>query len=406
MTVISPGSAAPGPVIAPAAPGRLGEAAPVPALTGYLTELADWATRRRNELEQLDAASLRANDPDAYAGDVTLSMALWQSVDDRLRALLRLWDSGRADGTARERMSVLIWAREAPGGGGAAGGAGLGGMALSLVEACRLSDALATQLRTRLAFDPSASDAPARVAALRSAMERLRELVRQEPSWGPQVELLGRRIDDVATRAARGGDVADVLATLEVDAARGERDLIVTTASRRQAVRDAAAAERRLVDDRRVAAERLAALTVRETGARELVARCVAAIANAPRLAVPEPDVLGAVPEGRADLDAYLSRMARIDRAMDVVEQAYGAPLARRDELLGRFGPYRMMARRNGRDGDPQVVAAQQRVEALLTAVPCDVDAAAAALERYAGLIRPAGATGPTHTTSDGQEQR
>lgn len=386
MTVYTPGAAAPGPVAAPAAPGRLGAAPGVQALTEYLTALADWATRRKAELDQLDERSLAANDPDSYAGDVTLSMALWQSVDERLRTLLTLWDSGRADSTARERMSVLIWGR-------AAGGA-VGGMALSLVEACRLSDALVTQLRTRLSFDPSASDAPARVAALRGAVERLRELVKQEPSWGPQVEMLARRVDDVATRAARGGDVSDVLAGLEVDAARGERDLIVTTASRKQAVRDAKDAERRLVADRLAAVERLAALNVRETSVRELVARCVAAIANAPRLAVPEPDVLGPVPQGRLELDAYLARMARIDRAMDVVEQAYGAPLAQRDELLGRFGPYRAMARRGGRDGDPEVVAAERRVQALLSAVPCDVAAAAAELDRYTRLIRPAGTTG------------
>jgi hypothetical protein len=395
MTVVFPGSAASGSVVAPAAPGRLGQAASVTQLTEYLTALAEWTRRRKAELDQLDAASLRASDPDAYAGDVTLSMALWQSVDDRLRALLALWDSGRADGVARERMSVLIWGRETPGAGG------LGGGALSLVEACRLSDALLTQLRTRLAFDPSASDAPARVAALRAAMERLRELVKQEPSWGPQVEMLQRRIDDVATRAARGGDVSEVLATLEADAARGERDLIVTTASRRQAVRDQVAAGRRLERDRRTAAQRLAALNVREASVRELVARCAARIANAPRLAVPEPDALGPVPSGREELDAYRARAARIDRAMDVVEQAYGTPLAQLDELRGRFGPYQVMARRSGRDTDPEVVACAARVTALLTAVPCDVTAAAAELERYTRLIRPAGVTG---TTSDRQE--
>jgi hypothetical protein len=395
--VYSPGAAASGPAVAPAAPGRLGVAPGVPELTGYLAALADWATRRKAELDQLDAVSLRTHDPDAYAGDVTLSMALWQSVDDRLRALFALWDSGRADVTARERMSAVVWGRQAPGAGpgaGAGGAGAMGGMALSLVEACRLSDALATQLRTRLSFDPSASDAPARVAALRGALERLRELAKVEPSWGPQVEMLARRVDEVATRAARGGDVSDVLATLEVDAARGERDLIVTTASRRQAVRSAADAERRLAADRRAAAERLVALNVREAGLHDLVARCVAAIANAPRLAVPEPDMLGPVPVGRADLDAYLARMARIDRAMDVVERAYGAPLAQLDELRGRFGPYRVMAQRSGRADDPEVVAAEQRVQALLAAVPCDVTAAAAELDRYTRLVRPAGAAG------------
>jgi hypothetical protein len=269
-------------------------------------------------------------------------------------------------------------------------------MALSLVEATRLSDALVTQLRTRLSFDPSASDAPGRVAALRAAMERLRELVKQEPSWGPQVEMLQGRINDVATRAARGGDVSDVLGTLEVDAARGERDLIVTTASRRQAVRDRDSAARQLVHDRQAAAQRLAALNVRETSVRALVAQCVAQIANAPRLAVPEPDVLGPVPADRAALDAYVARMVKIDRAMDVVERAYGAPLALRDELRGRFVPYQVMALRSGRADAPEVIASAQRVAALLAAVPCDVAAAAAELEQYTRLIRPAGVTGPT----------
>jgi hypothetical protein len=400
MTVTySPGPASSGSAVAPAAPGRLGAAPGVQELAGYLSALADWTTRRKSELDQLDAASLRADDPDSYAGDVTLAMALWQSVDERLRALLAEWDSGRADVTARERMTVLIWGRAAPGAGA---GAGLGGMNLSLVEACRLSDALVTQLRTRLSFDPSASDAPARVAALRAALERLRELVKQEPGWGPQVEMLARRVDDVATRAARGGDVSDVLATLEVDAARGERDLIVTTATQRMAVRDARDAERRLADDRRATKERLAALNVREASLDALVDRCVAAVANAPRLAVPEPDMLGPIPTDRAALDAYLARMSRIDRAMDLVEQAYGAPLARLEELRGVFGPYQVMAVRSGRAGDPQVAASARRVAELLAAVPCDVGAAAAELDRYSRLIRPAG---PAGTTSERQEQ-
>lgn len=394
MTARPTGSASAGSVVAPPAPGRLGVAASVPELSRFLLALEEWVSGRREELDRLDAASLRANDPDAYAGDVTLSMALWQSVSDRQRALFTLWDSGRATGVARERMSVLIWSRQdAPG----ALGAGVrGGMALSLVEACRLSDALATQLRTRLAFDPSASDAPARVAALRAAMERLRELVRQEPTWSAQVENLQQRIDAVSTRAARGADVSDVLATLEADAARGERDLIVATASKRQAVRDADAAARRLAADRRDAYARLDALRAREVGIRALVARCVAEIANAPRLAVPEPDVLGPVPAERAALDALLARMATVDRAMDVAERAYGAPLAERDELRGRLGAYCVMAARTGRDGAPEVVAALARVQALLAAVPCDVRAAAAALEDYTRLIRPAGAPGPT----------
>jgi hypothetical protein len=396
MSAQPTGSIPTGPAMAPVAPGRLGEAASVPALSQYLDALSDWTRRRKAELDRIDAASLRATDPDIYTGDVTLSMVLWQSVSDREVALLKVWDSGRADQTARERMSQLIWGRLESTGTGAAAGAAVGGLSLSLVEACRLSDALVAQLGTRLAFDPSAADGPARVAALRAALERLRALVTQEPSWGPQVDTLSFRVDDVATRAARGGDVSGALKQLETDAARAERDLIVTTASRKEAVRDRVRAAERLVVDRRTAADRLAALQTREDEARALVDRCAAQIADAPRFAVPEPDVLGPVPTERAELDAYLARLADVGRAMDFVERAYRAPLALRDELRGRLDAYRVKAHRTGRDADPAVAESLARVRAALGAVPCDVRACETLLEEYTRLIRPAGTTGST----------
>jgi hypothetical protein len=391
-----------GPALAPRAPGRLGEAASVSELSTCLTDLGDWVRRRQQELDRVDAASLRSTDPDAYTADVTLSMALWQSVSDRQAALARLWDSGRADATARERMSQVIWARIDPGAGAAPGG-----LALSLVEACRLSDALINQLGSRLAFDPSAADAPVRLAALRDAMERLRELVKQEPSWGSQVENLAMRINDLSTRAMRGGDVAAPLKQLETDAAQAERDLIVRTASVRQAERDKVAAAARLVEeqraaaarlveDRRAAGTRLEELKAREVKARELVDRCVAQIARAPRFAVPEPAVLGEVPVERAPLDAYLARLDAVGRAMDFVEKAYAAPLAKRSELLALLDAYRVMAARAGQQTDPVVAAALEQVRATLAAVPCDVVAAESYAERLPLLIRSAATTGPT----------
>jgi hypothetical protein len=395
MTASPTGSARSGPAVAPTAPGRLGEAAPVAALATYLTGLADWVSRRRSELDSVDAAALRSTEPDSYTADVLLSMSLWQSVSDRQAALLRLWDSGRADALARERMSQVIWARSDPAATGAPG-VTTGGMALSLVEACRLSDALLVQLSTRLAFDPSAADAPARVAALREALERLRELVKQEPSWSAQVENLAVRTNDLATRAMRGADISTPLKQLETDAATAERDLIVRTASVRQAERDRVAAARKLVEDRQDAVRRLAALQTREDDVRALVERCVAQIANAPRFAVPEPDVLGPVPEGRAELDAYLARLDTVNRAMDYVEQAYGAPLAKREELSRLLDAYRVMAARAGQEGDPVVAAALEQVRATLATVPCDVAAAEAYAGRLPLLIRASSTNGPS----------
>jgi hypothetical protein len=382
-----------GVTVAPAAPGRLGSAGPVDALRRYLDQLGRWREGRRAELDRLDEASLRATDPDSYTGDITLSMALWQACSDRYDQLLQAWDSGRADQVARERMSQLIWAR-------LDSGAGLGaGFAVSLVDACRLSDALAAQLRARLSFDPAAADSAARVAALRAAMERLRALAEADPGSVGIVRRLSARVEDLAGAASRGGDVEGSLALLETDAARAERDLIVTTATRREAERDRERQAAELVRDReRQAAElvrdraramnEVAALEHREQGLRELADRCVHRIVPAPRLAVPEPEVLGPVPTDRPGLDAYLARLSDVARAMDLVERAYSAPLAELEELRGRFDAYRVMAVRTGRDTDRQVATAGQLSREALHTVPCDLDSARTLVVRYQTLVR------------------
>jgi len=381
-----------GPAVAPSAPGSLGQAAPADLLRGYLLALGQWVDRRREELDRLDQACLRSADPDAYSGDVALSMALWQAVSDRYDAMLPVWDSGRADVADRERLSRLIWGRMDTAGGL---GAGLG---VTVTEASRLCDALATQLRARLSFDPRASEAAVRVEALRAALERLRELVKVEPGWAPQVATLTTRTDDLAARAARGGDVAGALAALETDAARAERDLIVRTATRGSAARRqeeeaerAARALRDLGADRtRVQAE-VAALERREDAARELARRCRRAVTRPPRFAVPDVGSLGPVPQDRAALDAFTARARDVARALDAVERAYAAPLAERDELAGLLDAYRVMASRTRRDpAQEQAVAAAAR-DALvaLRAVPCDLEAARDAVRRYQHLIRP-----------------
>ena len=386
------GQAGDGVTVAPLAPGRLGAAAPVDALRGYLDELGRWRTRRKAELDKLDEVSLRATDPDSYTGDITLSMALWQSCSDRYDQLVQAWDSGRADQLARERMSQLIWGRlDAGTSATPALGAGL---AVSLVDACRLSDALAAQLRARLSFDPRAADAVARVAALRAAMERLRALAEADPGSVGIVQRLVARVEDLAGAASRGGDVSGPLDVLEADAARAERDLIVTTATRNQAERDRERQADAVVRDRVRAMNELAALEHREQGLRELADRCAHRIALAPRLAVPEPEVLGPVPTDRVGLDAFLARLSAVARAMDVVERAYSAPLAELEELKGRLDAYRVMAARTGRDADREVAAAAQLARSAVQAVPCDLDSARALVAQYQAMVR----AGPSAT--------
>lgn len=383
-TPVAPGTVG-GVAVGPMAPGRLGEAAPLDALRGYLGALDDWRACRKAELDRLDEAALRATDPAAYTADVTLSMALWQAVSDRYDQLVQAWDCGRADPVARERMSQLIWGRlDAPTGGGALAA----GLSVSLVDACRLSDALAAQLRARLSFDPSAADAAARVAALRAAMERLRELARHEQAAVGQVRRLAARVEDLAGAAARGGEVTGPLQALEADTARAERDLIVATATRREAERDRDRAVADLVRDRVRAMNEAAALEHRAPVLRTLAERCVREIAAAPRLAVPNVAALGPVPAERAQLDGYLRRLADATRAMDLVESAYDRPLDELAELNGRLDGYRVMAARTGRDADREVQQAARLARACLQAVPCDLDTARRLVTRYARVVR------------------
>jgi hypothetical protein len=390
MTVpaTSPGPSA-GVAIAPIAPGRLGEAIPASELLGYLGALGDWRAQRRTELDRLDDAALHATEPAAFTGDVLLSMTLWQAVSDRHDQLVTAFDSGRADAATRQRMSALVHGRLDA---GALSGAGL---SVTLVDATRLCDALAAQLRARLSFDPRVADAAARVAALRAGMERLRELAKAEPGELGVVQRLVARVEDVADAAQRGADVGGLLGTLEADAARTERDLIVSTATRGHRARQAAdqAADRaadsaaRLAADRVRAMNEVAALERREADLHVLADRCVREVARPPRFAVPDPAALGPVPPDAAGTAEFLGRLVDVVRAMDYVEAAYAAPLAARDELAGLLGGYAVMARRRGVDTQPDVVRAATEALAAVRAVPCDVDAARAAVGSYQRLV-------------------
>jgi hypothetical protein len=365
-------------VTAPPAPGKLGQAIPADQLLGYLDALRRWRDGRQGELDTLDRAALAAAEPDAHTPDLTLAMVLFQAVSDRYDQLVTVWDSGRVLGPERERMSQLIWGR--------LDGAGL---SVSLVEALTLSDALASRLRTRLALDPLAGVGE-RLAAVRAAVERSRDLITANPtehdaSETAAVQALRRRVDDLAGRAARGADVEGPLAVLETDVARVERDLIVGGARRRSVVRD-----------RDEALALTASLEAREQPLRELAARCHDKIANAPRLAVPDVSKLGPVPTDRAGLDTHVDRLHRVAAALTYAEDAYGAPLSEREELRGRLHGYRAMAQAAGTAERADLLAAWDDAHGILWSAPCDLVAARLAVGRFQQLARPPARTDRT----------
>lgn len=383
---------------APAAPGRLGQPLVAQEALRYLEALGEWRDQRKAELDLLDQAALEAPDQAAFTGDMLLSMALWKAVADRHDLLLATWDSGRVGQTELERLSTLVWGRldatviSRPGASTAAAPAGAraGALAVSLPEACRLSDALAASLRARLGIDPSQADIQARVRTLRASVERVRDLVDREPAQAhaaasSMLSRLDARIADVLSRVQRGADVGGLLGPLEHDAARAERDLIVGASNRRADAHDEARA-------RALRAE----LEARGAALRDLAARCVAQVAPAPRLAVPDVSALGPVPTDPAAVDAYLVRLDAVGRAMTMAQDAYASALSERDELRGRLGAYAAKAASLGGsstssgwdlDAASDLQELERRGVDTLDREPVDLDRARALVAAYQAYL-------------------
>lgn len=379
---LAPGTAV---VPAPIPPGRLGESIPANALLDYQAGLDRWLQDRRAELDRLDAAAVRAAGatPDprgsaAITNDVVLAMSMWEAVRAKAEELRALWDSGRADAMARERMSRVIWGRldgaQVPGDPTAATSQ------VSLAEATTLADALIRQLRTRLSFDVDHADLMARLRAIRAALVRAGDLVanaRTTPSTRDdavlaEVERLRAAWQRVNADAARGADVAGPLAELEMASMRAERDAIVASARGHEAERDHARAT-----------SLVARLAARRTTLADLVARCRAEIAAPPLLAVPDVSRLGEVPQGEEALAAYLTRLEQVARAMDQVEDAYTAPLRTRASLRYRLTQATARAATNGRDSSPTVRAARAEAEQAVAQTPCDLPLAVDLVDIY-----------------------
>jgi hypothetical protein len=348
--VITPAATA----ITPEPPGRIGEAILPEDAAHYLEALAAWRDMRRGELDRLDDAAMASPEGGSatgVTGDVMLSMALWKAVADRYDLLSATWDSGRVGQAERERLSTLIWGRldatldprlaqrpDVPSSSGA--------LAVSLPEAMRLSDALAASLRTRLSLDPTDADVTARLRQLRAQLERVRDLVSAEPQdsrdgFVHKLAKLDAHLVDLVDKAKRGADVGGLVGPLEADAARTERDLIVGSATRTEAAKSVARA-RQLRDE----------LEARGAAIRDLAAQCVATVNPAPNLAVPDVAALGPVPQTVAEVGAYLARMARVSRALNLAHGAYAAAMDERNELRGRLEAYAIKATRTAATGN------------------------------------------------------
>jgi len=293
---------------------------------------------------------------------------MWQAIRARTDELLEVWDSGRADAVARERMSQLIWGRL---------DSGLGAALVSLVEAVALCDAMTSKVGARLSFDPSTADDVARLRGLRAGLVRCEDIAGADTDARERIAALRGREERLVAQAARGADIAGPLAELEADVARAERDLIVQVSQRRT-----------LAKQRADARATVAALATREPTLHELADRCRREIVAPPKLAVPEVGRLGEPPESRTELDAYVERLAAVHRAFDAVADAYSSPLRERAELRYTLERARAAADANGRSASPTVRSGYTEATAAVEQTPCDVPMARFLVDQYLYLCR------------------
>ncbi len=323
--------------VSPAAPGQLGVAARPADLLAYLGRLDAWLGGRRAELDALDEQIVSSGRQTELTQDMALALALWQAAKTRQNLLLATWDSGRVGQQELERLSALIWGRLDTAGSEVAQ---LQSMSVSLPEAGRLCDALVAQLRTRLDTDPNAEQQQIRLRDLRAQLERIRDQVKLEPpalAPAAQAKLatLAARTTDLGEKRTRGGDIGGLLGTLEIDAARLERDLIVGAAQRREA-RDLLTRAR----------EQLAEASAREQAVRALATQVSASVWPAPDTVLPSVAGLGPVPNTRTALVGYVDGLARVDAQLTDAHAALASALTQRDAAASLLAA--LQAKANG----------------------------------------------------------
>ena len=360
----------------PIAPGSPQTPPTAQQMLAYLDQLARWTAEARGAIDRIDQKVQEAH-PGQGTQDIAMTLTVWQAVNTRQNDLLKVWDSGRVTEIELKKLGALIWGNLndmlTPGATISSGG----GLALSLPEACRMLEALISQLTARLQLANVPTEASARIAALRAQLERIRAQAALDPppvrqATGAAITALADDLSKLIATADRGGDIGGVLGPLEVRAARLERDLIVGHAERAM-----------LADKIKQAQSRRAGLAAREQAVSELAARARASVAPAPKYAVPRVAALGEVPTTSADLDSYLARLDQVSKALDMVQQANLQALARKDQLAARLDKVKTA------DSDPLADALRTQIRGLLDQSPSPLTVVEPLITAYEATGRP-----------------
>jgi hypothetical protein len=366
----------------PAAPGSL-TAPPGPAAAQqWLSAAQRWLAVAGKVVARLDADAAVASQPDAHSADVVLAVTLTQTVTERLRAVADALGHGAVDS-----LGELCHGRRPVGPNltGAPGG-------FNVTEAAGLLAAVVDRLTAAVAADAVvASGAAATLGALRS---RITQLGRVAAATGLTVDAAGW--EDELDAAIAAQDPARIRS-------------VVAEVARRVSMFEAAVAQ--VADDQqraRAAGGALVGVRARADALRAevvaLAAQATEKIADPPRLGIPDPAVLGPVPdvpdtdepggwaERARSLEEHLTRANRVVAALELADARYRSVLETRDALRGLLGAYR--DRQLTRSASADLDAAYRAAHEAVWVAPCDLDEARRLVEAYAAAVR--AATPPT----------
>jgi hypothetical protein len=368
---------------APSATGGLTSPPTIDELRRYVEQLAAWRATLDQHLDGLDQRAQNSRTPDAYTNDMSLAMALRASIDARCDDLVHLWDGGRVGTSELVRAAELMWGRLPD--------ALRNPSAFSLTEACTLVSALYERIAVQLSGDAIAgSGATDEIVALRETLDRASRSARALRRREDDVAAVSLRLETLLTRGTQA-EIAAGVAEIADEAFALEALLVKEIGLRATVTHDAAVAaatRSRLISDE---------ATVRATAAEARVK-----IAGAPTLAIPSVESVGAPPavptaeidaapgswtEARTQLDAYLSKVARVDAALQEAASRYGAGLARRADLRGLLGAYRDRAQRSGLGEDDVLAAQYESARTVLYSAPCDIAVAERLVSVYQASV-------------------
>ena len=338
-------------------------------------KLAEWQTWLDGETDRLLALDERAKmaGTDADRGDVAAAFVARKAIGDRLVAIAPLIDKNRREAVALMGKPVVD---------------SLGGpVGKDIDDAGKLLDAIIGAVEQRL-----------------DTTEQ-RQVVDIAKAQAIDADLV------VAERLSRqlGEQVNQVAQLRQQQAARRDLDGVAATAAKVRAALERNDQQRqRVLAAFSVAPDRIQRLAERERDVRDLAARCTEKIAGPPRLAVPSVAAIGGGPDpaklaglpwsaARTQIEPFVDKLDRVERALDEAARRFGAPLAERDDLRGLLEGFRGKAGANGFSEDPAVEPLYRQARDLLWSAPCDLDGARPLVQRYIAAVNariPAGGVG------------